>query len=319
MENFASDFEQHIPSFFKNSCPGTSAEGVTEEDCFSKNSPGSLTRPSRHSLSENQVVVGGITCCVPGCFSNSLRNPELSLYVIPNGKSKEKQELRKRWLHMISRQNFDNPGPGHRVCSLHFIGGRKTYMNNVPTIVPKSKGRKEQMPRPTCKARNRPSILQKTMAQGEILNSSMPTTSPVQNQELEQAEEANVAGNEDPGVGTERVLRERIAQLELEVKRLKEANEELSQQKSPTDGDIKGSNFSVNAFKSNPKLFRYYTGLPDYETFRIILESFGPAVDNLVYIGSNTSASKITSADYVKKAQKGTYLQNRNFFLFLFD
>ena len=152
------------------------------------------------------------------------------------------------------------------------------------------------------------------MAQGEILNLSMPTTSPVQNQELEQAEEANMAENEDPGVGTERVLRERIAQLELEVKRLKEANEELSQQKSPTDGDIKGSNFSVNAFKSNPKLFRYYTGLPDYETFRIILESFG---DNLVYIGSNTNASKITSADYVKKGPKRNLSAEQEFFFVL--
>ena len=43
MENSAGDFEQHIPSFFKNSCPGTSAEGVTEEDCFSKNSQGTVT------------------------------------------------------------------------------------------------------------------------------------------------------------------------------------------------------------------------------------------------------------------------------------
>ena len=29
--------------FFKNSCPGTSAEVVTEEDCFSKNSQGTVT------------------------------------------------------------------------------------------------------------------------------------------------------------------------------------------------------------------------------------------------------------------------------------
>ena len=43
MENSASDFEQHIPIFFKNSCPGAKAEGVTEEDCFSKNSQGTVT------------------------------------------------------------------------------------------------------------------------------------------------------------------------------------------------------------------------------------------------------------------------------------
>ena len=57
-------------------------------------------------------------------------------------KSKEKQDLREKSLHMISCQNF-TPGPGHRVCSKHFTGGRKTYMNNIPTIVPKNKGEKE--------------------------------------------------------------------------------------------------------------------------------------------------------------------------------
>ena len=35
MENSASDFGQHIPSLFKNSCPGTSAQGATVEDYFS--------------------------------------------------------------------------------------------------------------------------------------------------------------------------------------------------------------------------------------------------------------------------------------------
>ena len=95
MENSASDFEQHIPSFFKNSCPGTSAEVVTEKTASPKTVREAL-QGLADSLSENQAVVGGITCCVPGCFSNSLRNPELSFYVIPNGKSKEKQQLHKR-------------------------------------------------------------------------------------------------------------------------------------------------------------------------------------------------------------------------------
>ena len=38
-----SDFEQHIPSFLKNSCPGTSAKEVTEEDYFSTDSQGTVT------------------------------------------------------------------------------------------------------------------------------------------------------------------------------------------------------------------------------------------------------------------------------------
>ena len=92
----------------------------------------------RAIVQQRRPVVGGITCCVPECFNNSLRNPELSYYVIPNGKSKEKQELRKRWLHLISRKNF-YPGPGHRVCSERFVEGKQTYMNNVPSVVPKNR------------------------------------------------------------------------------------------------------------------------------------------------------------------------------------
>ena len=44
------------------------------------------------SLMQKGMNVGGrgdFTCCVPGCFSNSNRDVDLSLYVITNGKSKE--------------------------------------------------------------------------------------------------------------------------------------------------------------------------------------------------------------------------------------
>ena len=68
---------------------------------------------------------GGFTCCVPGCFSNSKRDVNLLFYGFPKEKN-----LRKRWLHKISRKNF-SPSTGHRVCSLHFEGGKKPYMYNV--------------------------------------------------------------------------------------------------------------------------------------------------------------------------------------------
>ena len=41
---------------------------------------------------------GGFTCCVPGCFSNSNsnRDVDLSFYLNPNGKSKDKVLLGKK-------------------------------------------------------------------------------------------------------------------------------------------------------------------------------------------------------------------------------
>ena len=97
---------------------------------------------------------GGFTCCVPGCFSNNKKNADLSFYNFPNGKSPESQELRKKWIHLISRKNF-TPTLGHRVCSQHFPGGRKTYMNCLPIIVPKTIKPMLTTPRSMTKARNR--------------------------------------------------------------------------------------------------------------------------------------------------------------------
>ena len=56
--------------------------------------------------------------------------------------------MRKIWLNQISRKDFVSNG-GHRICAKRFIGGRKSYMNNVPTIVPKTIKPPEVKPRKT--------------------------------------------------------------------------------------------------------------------------------------------------------------------------
>ena len=88
---------------------------------------------------------GRFTCCVPGCFSNSKRDVNHSFYGFP----KEKK-LRSCWLHKISRKNFC-PSTGHQVCSLHFEGGKKTYMNKVPVIFPLAKSHLRPSPKPRRK------------------------------------------------------------------------------------------------------------------------------------------------------------------------
>ena len=55
---------------------------------------------------------------------------------------------------MIHRKNFNSTN-GHRVCSEHFKGGRRTYTNNVPTITPKTEDIVKPEPRLTVRARNR--------------------------------------------------------------------------------------------------------------------------------------------------------------------
>ena len=68
---------------------------------------------------------GRTTCCVPNCSSNSLRTPVVSFHKFPKEPS-----LKETWLNLlgISKQ----PLKSHKVCSLHFPGGRKV-LGALPT------------------------------------------------------------------------------------------------------------------------------------------------------------------------------------------
>uniref|UniRef100_A0A8C3E1D6 THAP domain-containing protein 11 n=1 Tax=Corvus moneduloides TaxID=1196302 RepID=A0A8C3E1D6_CORMO len=69
----------------------------------------------------------GFTCCVPGCYNNSHRDKALHFYTFPKD-----EELRRLWLKNVSRAGVSGcfstfqPTTGHRVCSEHFQGGRKS-------------------------------------------------------------------------------------------------------------------------------------------------------------------------------------------------
>ncbi len=76
-------------------------------------------------ISKKQYKGGGTTCCILTCDSNTKRNPELSFYQIPSD-----NKLQKMWLHWIGRAKFKQKNHD-RVCSKHFIGGKKTCLHNV--------------------------------------------------------------------------------------------------------------------------------------------------------------------------------------------
>lgn len=83
------------------------------------------------------ITMPGFTCCVPGCYNNSHRDRELRFYTFPKDST-----LREMWLRNISRAGVSGcfstfqPTTGHRVCSVHFAGGRKTYTIRVPSLFP---------------------------------------------------------------------------------------------------------------------------------------------------------------------------------------
>ena len=68
---------------------------------------------------------------------------------------------------------------------------------------------------------------------------------------------------------------------------------------------------------NNDSLFRFYTGIQDYKTFKIFLDSFMPAAKNLVYYGSKTCAERLVIVDVVKHGPKRCLTPEQEFFLAL--
>ncbi len=255
----------HCSSFFKNSCQGngfiSEEKAVSEHDILETNemeegNADDVEWPN----SRKSGGCGGYTCCVPECFSNSKRDKELSFYSFPEGKSKEKQFLRNRWIHMVCRKNF-KPTTGHRVCSKHFPGGKKMYMNNVPTITPKTEKVKPVIPRPTTKSRNREARFHYDELEDDFQNDVAVTD----NIEMEY-EEAAEQQQEQPCANNAYSLKERVQQLEEENRALKVQNEKLRKENSLLLEKVarKSSSFSLESFKSDNKMFKFYTGLPNY-------------------------------------------------------
>jgi hypothetical protein len=72
-------------------------------------------------------------CAVAGCTHKSWRHKTLVFYSFPKDDA-----LRRKWIRNISLRRKDYKwSTSDRVCSAHFVGGRKLGNNNVPTIFPR--------------------------------------------------------------------------------------------------------------------------------------------------------------------------------------
>ena len=100
----------------------------------------------------------------------------------------------------------------------------------------------------------------------------------------------------------------------MRTKRLKDENDFLTRKLSSSE--VQGW-FCIENFRSDSQLFKFYTGLPDYETFTAVFDSFGPAVKNLVYHHSKTNSCNILSHEYVERGSKRSLSPENEFFLVL--
>ena len=107
------------PSSFENSCTGLGtfySENAPEAGLSStQSSPDTLVPTSGRNMQKGYLV-GGYMFCDPGCYHNSKKDTHLRFYQFPSGARPEKVALKKKWISLISRQNF-TPTSCHRVCS----------------------------------------------------------------------------------------------------------------------------------------------------------------------------------------------------------
>ena len=116
-------------------------------------------------------------------------------------------------------------------------------------------------------------------------------------------------------------LRAENAKLQAENAKLKAENEqqktEIKVLTQLLQEQAKEKSFSVECFKNNDNLFRFYTGLQDYKTFKTLLDAFMPAAKSLVYYGSNTDADRLVSGKVEKCGPKRSLSLEQEFFLVL--
>ena len=264
-------------------------DSIVEEDSID------FSKETGEESQKKKKPSGGITCCVPGCQNNSLKHRHLSFYVIP-----KEEELRKRWLHKISRMRESNkkfvPTSTHRVCSEHFVGGKKTYMNNVPTIVPKTIKPTENKPRNTMNSSG---------AKRCILSPIRP----------------DVTSNIETQLTLEEELNQQLSKLTKEIEDLKLSYEmevtKLKTEISTLNDANQSMSFSVDRFKHNEAHFKFYTGLGSYKVFKILLNYLEPAASSLIYHGSSTNMEKTMKENPSKCGRARKLNTEEEFFLTL--
>ncbi|XP_065642964.1 uncharacterized protein LOC136074560 [Hydra vulgaris] len=255
---------------------------------FSQNSIS--LREVEHSEVDFSSTSGGCTCCVPNCFNNSKRNKNLSFYVIP----KEKV-LRKLWLAKISRKDF-SPSSSHRVCSAHFQGNKKTYMNNVPTIIPKTVKLTTRVPR---KTKNSLGLIHKTIQVPYSEELSTP-----------------VLSYEETLKQENKILKDQIEDIIKEKQALENTQKEAI---CKLNDKILLSQFTVERFKHNKEHFKFYTGFENFELFKVVMKFLEPEIYSLNYWGSMSTVADDLSENSSSKTRGRSRILNveEEFFMVL--
>ena len=205
---------------------------------------------------------GGTTCCVPGCYNNSKEDAgRVSFYRFPLDRAG-----RLLWLARIGRDRKWRPSVYSRVCGSHFVGGLKSTDAPHPILFPLRDERRyrsgidsQRRGRRTLLARHKPTSTV-TTAVSEI--DDLATTASKQALEggvVVAQSESDCDSLSESSYGNN-ALKE-VEELRQEIGRLHAQVDKLLRVE-----------FCLGRFRHYVKGFHYYTGLPDFATFRVIFK-----------------------------------------------
>ena len=147
------------------------------------------------------------------------------------------------------------------VCSAHFSDEKKTYDNNISSVFDASEGQKERR------------LLVRNVETDKETNTSM--AEPVH------VEESETTSREVTTTKTSSLIQE-----------LEETKERYIQLEAKYDNDTKEMKqclFRLERFLSSDTDYRFYTGFPDYTTFKAFFNYLSPECCHLNYHGSATA------------------------------
>lgn len=250
----------------------------------------------------------GFSCCVPGCFNNNKKERHLRFYEFPKDK-----QTRKLWTNKVKRGktgkfSLFKPTTGHRVCSDHFEGGRKTYMVRIPTIFPWKKTEN--------KTKRRLLIRDESVSRSEPENNTTATTSVLKSIEVEHSYavtssssshllckikekdktlfelelkildlESNVHSLKDEL--DER--RKKCEELTREVSTLQRKTTLLNAELTQTQTDLNDKTFRFQSIKDKPDVVKFYTGFSSYTEFLSFYDFLYPDFPYVNYWGSKAT------------------------------
>ena len=236
---------------------------------------------------------GGFTCSVPGCFNNDKRNRGISFYKFPKDK-----KLKKIWLQQISRKDF-KPTNGHRVCSQHFEGGKKTYLNNVPTVFPLSKTHQKVNTEP-----------RRTLIR---VNTSARTANTIPSDRSSEA--VNIEGGKEL-TDPDAPLAAELIQMEEKLEKLQNEMKVLSIKNEGLQNEIESLKFGFHRFIGSDDDMNYYTGMSSHHFLALFaFLNAGDICSRLRYWGSNNSSIQFPELE--KKGQKRSLEPKDELFLTL--